>query len=149
MVQKTSKSNLIVYSYYVLDLIHKGHFLYMKNAKALVGSDGTSIVGILTDKAVMEKKKKPLFSFEERIEFARAIRYVDCVVAQETYSPLTNLERIKPDIAIESAGHDPKEIANVRTLMDSIGGRVIVFPYYPTYSSSRIKQWIRENGRSK
>ena len=46
---------IIVYSYYVLDIVHKGHLLYMKNAKAIAGKDGKSIVGILTDEAVMEK----------------------------------------------------------------------------------------------
>jgi len=48
---------MIVYSYYVLDIIHSGHLLMMKNAKTLAGSDGKLIVGILTDKATMEKNQ--------------------------------------------------------------------------------------------
>ena len=47
----------LVYSYYVLDIIHKGHLLMMKNAKAIAGEDGTLTLGILTDEAVMEKKQ--------------------------------------------------------------------------------------------
>jgi len=54
----------IVYSYYVLDIVHKGHLLMMKNAKAIAGEDGKLIVGILTDEAVMEKKPKPTMPFE-------------------------------------------------------------------------------------
>lgn len=77
----------LVYSYYVLDIVHKGHLLMMKNAKSIAGKDGKLIVGILTDEAVMELKKKPILSFEERVELANAIEYVDLVVAQETYSP--------------------------------------------------------------
>ena len=50
----------IVYSYYVLDIVHKGHLVMMENAKALAGEDGRLIVGILTDAAVMEKKRKPM-----------------------------------------------------------------------------------------
>ena len=46
----------VVYSYYCLDIIHSGHLLMMKNCKALAGEDGTLVVGILTDEAVMEKK---------------------------------------------------------------------------------------------
>ncbi len=88
----------LVYSYYVLDIVHKGHLLMMKNAKAIAGEDGKSIVGILTDEAVMEKKQKPTLSFEDRIELASAIKYVDLAVAQETYSPLPNVKKIKPDI---------------------------------------------------
>jgi len=71
----------IVYSYYVLDIVHKGHLLMMKNAKAIAGKDGKLIVGILTDEAVMEKKPKPTMPFEERIEIASAIKYVDVAVA--------------------------------------------------------------------
>ena len=50
----------IVYSYYVLDIVHRGHLLMMKNAKAIAGEDGKLIVGILTDEAAMEKKSKPI-----------------------------------------------------------------------------------------
>ncbi|GAF88290.1 unnamed protein product, partial [marine sediment metagenome] len=99
-----------VYSYYVLDIVHRGHLEMMKNAKAIAGKDGKSIVGILTDEAVMEKKAKPIVSFEERIELARAIEYVDVVVGQETYSPLPNVKKIKPDILMESASHSEEAI---------------------------------------
>ena len=64
----------IVYSYYVLDIVHKGHLLMMKNSKAIAGEDGKLIVGILTDEAVMEKKSRPLISFEERMIFNPLIK---------------------------------------------------------------------------
>ena len=72
---------MIVYSYYVLDIIHSGHLLMMKNAKNLAGPDGKLIVGILTEKATMEKKTKPIISFEERMEVAscyKICRYCSC-----------------------------------------------------------------------
>jgi phosphoenolpyruvate phosphomutase len=135
----------IVYSYYVLDIVHKGHLLMMKNAKAIAGEDGKLIVGILTDKAVMEKKPKPILPFEERIELASAIRYVDVAVAQETYSPLPNIMKIKPDILMESTSHDEEEIEKERKYMESIHSKVIVIPYYPSQSSTEIKNMIKNN----
>lgn len=114
----------------------------MKNAKAIAGMNGKLIVGILTDEAVMEKKPKPILSFDERAELARAIRYVDLVVAQETYSPLPNVMKIKPDILMESTSHDEGEIEKLREVMESINGRVIVIPYYPKHSSTNIKNEI-------
>ena len=134
----------IVYSYYVLDIVHIGHLLMMKNAKAIAGEDGKLIVGILTDEAVMEKKSKPILSFEERIELARAIRYVDVAVAQETYSPLPNVMKIKPDILMESTTHDEAEIEKARKYMESINGKVIVLPYFPSQSSTKIKKAISD-----
>ncbi|UCG46736.1 MAG: adenylyltransferase/cytidyltransferase family protein [Phycisphaerales bacterium] len=135
----------VVYSYYVLDIVHKGHLLMMKNAKAIAGEDGKSIVGILTDEATMEKKSKPTLSFEDRIELASSIKYVDLAVAQETYSPLPNVMKIQPDILMESSSHDEEAIEKAREVMASINGKVIVIPYYPTQSSSKIKDMIREN----
>ncbi len=139
----------LVYSYYVLDIVHRGHLLMMKNAKAIAGSDGKLIVGILTDEAVMEKKPKPTTSFEERIELASAIKYVDLAVAQETYSPLPNVMRIKPDILMESASHDEKEIEKSREYMESINSKVIVIPYFPSQSSTEIKNKIKQIGVAK
>jgi len=133
----------LVYSYYVLDIVHKGHLLMMKNAKAIAGDDGKSIVGILTDEAVMEKKEKPILSFEERIELASAIKYVDVAVAQETYSPLPNVMRIKPDILMESTSHDEEAIEKAREVMDNINGKVVVLPYFPSQSSRDIKNNIK------
>lgn len=134
----------IVYSYYVLDIIHIGHILMMKNAKALAGKDGTLVVGILTDKAVMEKKPKPALSFDERIAVAQAIRYADVVVAQEEYSPLPNVRRIRPDILAESSSHSEKDVEEARKVMEAMGGKVIVIPYYPTQSTTNIKNSIKE-----
>ena len=135
----------LVYSYYVLDIVHRGHLLMMKNAKAIAGPDGKLIVGILTDEAIMEKKPKPITSFEERIELASAIKYVDLAVAQETYSPLPNIMRIKPDILMESTSHDEQEIEKAREYMESINGKVVVLPYFPSQSSTDIKNDIKQS----
>ena len=139
----------IVYSYYVLDLVHKGHLLMMKNAKAIAGEDGKLIVGILTDEAVMEEKARPILPFEERIELASAIKYVDLAVAQETYSPLPNVKRIKPDILMESTSHDEKTIEEARKVMESINGKVVVIPYYPCQCSTKIKNKISTENENK
>jgi len=139
----------IVYSYYVLDIVHKGHLLMMKNAKALAGEDGKLIVGILTDEAVMEKKKQPIMPFEDRIELASSIKYVDLAVAQTTYSPIENVRHLKPDILCESSSHTPEAIAEAEQLMKELKGRLVVVPYYPVASSTKIKQKIVDHSNSK
>jgi phosphoenolpyruvate phosphomutase len=135
----------LVYSYYVLDIVHKGHLLMMKNAKSIAGKDGKLIVGILTDEAVMEKKPRPTLTFEERIELASAIKYVDVAVAQETYSPLPNVKKIRPDILMESTSHSEEAIEEAREVMESINGKVIVLPYLPSQSTTHIKNSIKES----
>lgn len=137
----------IVYSYYVLDIIHKGHLVMMKNSKAMAGKDGKLIVGILTEAAVLEKKSDPpVLSLDERIDIADSIKYVDAAVPQETYSPIPNVKRIKPDILMESASHAERDIEEARKVVESYGGRVIVMPYYPSQCSTNIKKKIKEIG---
>jgi bifunctional ADP-heptose synthase (sugar kinase/adenylyltransferase) len=133
----------IVYSYYCLDIIHPGHLLQMKNAKRLAGKDGISIIGVLTDEAVMEKKPRPIISFNERMIIAEAIGYADLVVPQATYSPHPNCLKMKPDILMESASHSNELIEQSRQVMASIGGIVICTPYYPSQSSTNIKEKIK------
>ena len=133
----------LVYSYYALDIVHKGHLEMMRNAKAIAGDDGKLIVGILTDEAVMEEKPRPVVSFNERVELARSIKYVDLVVAQEKYSPLETIKRLKPDILMESTSHNEKEVEKLTEYMKSINGRVITIPYYPHTCSTDIKNSIK------
>jgi len=133
----------IVYSYYCLDIIHPGHLLQMKNAKRLAGKDGISIIGILTDEAVMEKKSRPIISFDERIAIAESLGCADLIVPQDTYSPHPNCLKIRPDILMESASHSDELIEQSRKVMREIGGIVIVTPYYPTQSSTNIKERIK------
>jgi phosphoenolpyruvate phosphomutase len=135
-----------VYTYLVMDLLHEGHLLYLKNAKALAGEGGKLIIGILTDEAVMEKKPKPTLSFPERMRIAEAIKYIDIVVAQETYSPADNVIGIKPDILVESTSHDFEDIEEMQNQLEdlNIKTKIITLPYYPSQSSTDIKKKIKE-----
>ena len=134
----------VVYSYYVLDIIHDGHLEMLRNSKAIAGEDGILIAGILTDEAVMEKKSKPAMSFDQRLRIAQSIKYVDLAVAQTTYSPLPNVLQIRPDVLMESSSHTSEAIEEARRIMGSLGGRVVVIPYYPMESSTAIKNRIKE-----
>ena len=126
----------IVYAYAVGDIIHIGHLKALENAKK---QGDYLIVGILTDEAVMEKKPKPIISFKERMQTMIALKYVDEVMPQDTYSPLSNVQKVKPDVLMESSDH-AKMPANA--FVESYGGKVVITPYYKLQSSTNIKQEI-------
>ena len=133
----------IVYSYFVLDIVHRGHLMMLKNSKAIAGPEGRLIVGIVSDKAVLEKKGKvPVLDFSERLELANSIQYVDLVVGQKNYTPFENVKNIAPNILMESESHDEVQINKGRELMKELGGRVIVMPYFHSQSSTLIKSKI-------
>lgn len=97
-VHKKSADPIIVYAYVCGDIIHYGHVLHLKNAKAL---GDILVVGVLTDEAVMERKNPPIMSMDERVRVIESIKYVDLVVCQDTYSPVKNILHIKPDVVVE------------------------------------------------
>ena len=128
-----------IYCYVVSDLFHIGHLLHLKKAKRL-GNFLT--VGVLTDKASMERKEKPTIPYEERKQIIEAIGYVDLVVPQLTYSPISNILELKPDVVFESASHSKEDIRATTKAVEKYGGLVIVDPYYKPQSSTKIKNKI-------
>ena len=124
----------IVYTYVCGDILHEGHLLYLENAKAL---GDKLIVGVLTDEAVIEKKKTPVMSFRERIRLVQSLGCVDGAVPQNEYSPIENLRAIQPDILVESTSH----IGNpyLKQFKKVFKGRIVMFPYYKDQSSTAIK----------
>ena len=121
----------------VADIFHIGHLRHLQNAKRHCDY---LIVGCLTDAATMEKKAKPIMSFEERLEILHSIKFIDEVVPQYTYSPLENVERIKPDVLMESDSHEDMP---ANKFVKSYGGVVVITPYWFAQSSTSIKQKIR------
>lgn len=125
----------IGYCYVVGDILHKGHIEYFRNCKAMCDK---LVCGVLTDKAVMEKKPKPVLSFSERFDIIRSCKYVNVVVCQDEYSPLKNVNAIGVDILFESTSHS--------YAVKGIGDlRVITWPYYLDQSSTKIKEKIVGN----
>ena len=122
----------IGYFYMVGDIIHEGHLLALENAKSFCDK---LIVGVLTNKAVLEKKPKPIIDFRERLLIVKSLKFVDIVVSQDTYSPMKNVNIIKPDILFESDSHKESGINPY--------GKVQMMPYFPSQSSTRIKEKIR------
>ena len=115
------------------DILHVGHLRHLMNCKAMCD---VLIVGVLTDKATMEKKPKPIISFEERMLIVDALECVDVVYAQDTYSPWGNVNCIKPDILFESESHDDPCFNPY--------GKTIITLYYPLQSTTAIKKKIVE-----
>lgn len=136
----------LVYSYFVLDIVHRGHLMMLKNSKAIAGPEGRLIVGIVSDQAVHDKKgKAPTLDFSERLELAASIKYVDLVVGQRSYTPYENIRNITPNILMESESHSKAQIEKGKEIMSDLGGRVIVMPYFDDQSSTIIKSKISQN----
>jgi len=134
---KKNKKKKIVYTYVCGDILHIGHLRYLKAAKK---QGNYLIVGVLTDKAVKEKKPISVIPFRERLETIEAIKYINEVVPQNTYSPFDNVKDIKPDVLVESNSHLEQPANNY---VKSYGGKIVIVPYYKLQSSTKIKNKIK------
>ena len=130
-----------VYAYVCGDILHRGHVMHLNNAKKF---GDLLIVGILTTKAIEEKKLPPILSFDERLFLVGQLKSVDIVIPQETYSPLSNIKLMRPDILIESESHGQEELAKIRAIVSEMGVKTIILPYYQEQSSTKIKENIRK-----
>ena len=69
----------------VFDLFHVGHVRLLKRAKDMFKE---VVVAIDSDELVMQEKRKPIFSQEERLEIIKACRYVDdALIIDRSWGP--------------------------------------------------------------
>jgi len=131
----------IVYAYICGDIIHKGHIEFLCNGKSF---GDKLVVGVLTDKAIKERKADPIISFNERFDVIKNLGMVDVVIPQDDYSPVNNILRINPDVVIESDSHDKILTDSVRKTCSLINARMIILPYWPEQCSTDIKNKIKK-----
>ena len=86
---------IIGYTSGVYDLFHVGHLNILRNAKSMCDK---LIVGVTTDELATQKIRKTVIPFKERVQIVENIKFVDVVVAQDSYDKLLAWEKYKFDI---------------------------------------------------
>ncbi|EPY2289535.1 adenylyltransferase/cytidyltransferase family protein [Clostridium sporogenes] len=122
----------------VYDLFHIGHLNILKRAKEMCEY---LIVGVSSDELVRYKHKKPVISFEERIEIVNSIKYVDKAVIQENMDKMAAWKRYHFDVMF--VGDDWKGTNKWNDLekdFKDIGVDIVYFPYTKGTSSTLLNQ---------
>ena len=71
-----------VITYGTFDLLHVGHVKFLERAKAL---GNKLFVGISTDNFNVLKGKQAIYTFEERFEIIKSIKFVDAVFIEDSW----------------------------------------------------------------
>lgn len=71
-----------VITYGTFDLLHRGHVNLLHRASEL---GDRLIVGLSTDEFNVVKDKESYYAYEERLAVLQAIRYVDLVIAEDSW----------------------------------------------------------------
>ena len=85
--------NKIIYVPFAADILHSGHLNILSEAKKY----GDIIVGLLSDKAIIEYKNLPLISYDERFKVISSLKNVKKIVKQDKWDYTDILNQIKPD----------------------------------------------------
>ena len=125
----------------VFDLLHPGHVRYLQEARAL---GDVLILGLNGDESVRRNKgpDRPITPGHERAEVLAALACVDAVVVFHEDTPDAIIRAIQPDVLVKGADWPADEIVG-RDTVEERGGRVVLIPVEPGYSTTSILERIK------
>ena len=142
---KKKKKKKKVYIGLSANILHHGHI----NLVAAASKYGDLIVGLLTDKAILEKKGLPVLSWKQRKQIIENLKGVKKVVAQEEWDYSKNLLKIRPDIMVHgddwknSKSYDYKLRPKIIKILKKIGSKLIEISHTKNISSSYVYNKMR------
>jgi D-beta-D-heptose 7-phosphate kinase / D-beta-D-heptose 1-phosphate adenosyltransferase len=118
------------------DVLHAGHVASLEAARRL----GDALVVLVNSDDSVRRLKgpdRPVNGAEDRCQVLRSLRCVDAVAVFDGPDPCEALDQLRPDIWAKG-GDYTLEMLPEAPLVRRWGGRVVLVPYLPGRSSSRI-----------
>jgi D-beta-D-heptose 7-phosphate kinase/D-beta-D-heptose 1-phosphate adenosyltransferase len=118
------------------DVLHAGHVSCLEAARRL----GDCLVVLLNSDASVTRLKgpgRPVHTQEDRARVLLGLGCVDAVVVFDEDSPHAALERLRPDVWAKGGDYNADTLPEA-SLVRSWGGRVVLLPYLPGRSTTRI-----------
>ncbi len=129
-----------VYVGLTADILHPGHINILEHARNL----GSVTVGLLSDRAVSQRKRPPALTYDQRKRILENIVGVKEVVAQEHWDYSINLLRLKPDFMVHGDDWtEGPELAVRQKCLDALatyGGKLVEVPYTTGVSSGALHE---------
>lgn len=126
----------------VFDVLHRGHVMYLAQARALGGS---LIVALNTDASVKRLGKgddRPLNQEMDRAIVMASQESVGLVSWFDEDTPMEIIAQIRPDILVKGGDYDMAKLPET-ALVQSWGGQALALPFVAGYSTTRLVQKIR------
>jgi D-beta-D-heptose 7-phosphate kinase/D-beta-D-heptose 1-phosphate adenosyltransferase len=106
------------------------------------------IVGLNSDASVRLQEKggdRPILDQSARCLLLEELRSVDAVALFDEATPLHLISAIQPDVLVKGEDYAGREIVG-REIVEARGGKVVLVPLVPGYSTSAIIARIRGSG---
>ena len=126
----------------VFDVLHRGHVIYLAQARELGGS---LIVALNTDASVRRLGKgddRPLNKDMDRAIVMASQQSVDLVTWFDEDTPVQLISEIRPDILVKGGDYDMSKLAET-ALVESWGGHAQALSFVPGYSTTALLKKIR------
>ncbi len=129
-----ARSKRIVFTNGCFDILHVGHIVYLKKARAL---GDTLVVGLNSDASVrrIKGRQRPINAQADRAQILASLYFVDYVTVFGEPTPDTLIRALKPDILAKGADWKAPDIAG-GDFVRSYGGRVARIPLVKGYSTT-------------
>ena len=131
-----SDNNKIVFTNGCFDILHRGHFDYLRQSKGL---GNFLIVGLNSDDSVrlLKGNDRPINNQNIRAENLSKLDYIDAVIIfnEETPEKLINL--LLPDILTKGGDYKINQIIGSEIVTNN-GGKVKILPHIKGYSTTAI-----------
>jgi D-glycero-beta-D-manno-heptose 1-phosphate adenylyltransferase len=132
----------LVFTNGVFDILHRGHASYLAQARALGAS---LVVGVNSDASVKMLGKgddRPINSEADRQALLAALESVDMIVLFAEQTPVSLIEKIRPDIYVKGGDYEIDTLAETR-LVKTWGGKAIAIPFLYERSTTSLLGKIR------
>ena len=132
----------LVFTNGVFDILHRGHASYLAQARALGAS---LVVGVNSDTSVKMLGKgddRPINSEADRQALLAALESVDMTVLFAEQTPVSLIEKIRPDVYVKGGDYEIDALAETR-LVKTWGGKAIAIPFLYERSTTSLLGKIR------
>ena len=133
----------LVFTNGVFDVLHRGHVLYLAQARALGAS---LLVALNTDASARRLGKgpdRPLNTEADRAVVMAALASTSLVTWFDEDTPLEIIHQIRPDILVKGGDYDMGKLAETR-VVESYGGRALALPFVDGYSTTALLKKARQ-----
>ena len=127
------------------DLLHRGHISLLNQARAL----GDALVVCLNSDASVRRAKgvgRPVVPQEDRARVLNALAAVDGVAIFDEKTPAALLARLQPDIWVKGQDYADRILPEAE-VVERLGGRVVLLPVVPGYSTTRLVHTARTEAK--
>lgn len=132
----------LVFTNGVFDVIHRGHVVYLAQARALGGS---LVVALNTDasaKRLGKGPERPLNNEADRAVVIAALESVSLVTWFDEDTPLALITELKPDLLVKGGDYDMQKLAETK-VVESYGGRALAIAFVDGYSTTALVNKIK------